>query len=399
MGQAESFLSQPVTSACLHRDGTEHFKVGVAEVAGHRSSLEDAHCVSLSVAGGIFGVFDGHGGDTCSSWVAKRLPSVFHEANPQLTVLPKNEVIRMFLDVDADYIEERYIPPGGSTACFITASLASSGTGEFCCQLQVCNVGDSRLIVGRAGEVIFQTTDHKPDDVEELARILAAVGTVEVGRLDGKLAVSRAFGDPEFKEDPSRPPAEQKLIAVPDVSQLEVQSGDYAVVACDGLYEPGITREEVCRMTGELLCTMDDTAMVAAALCKYALTKGSHDNITVMVIQFGVDGRAYTSQHGTQGFIPGPFTGCKDCTFQDVYGQSARSAGKRFAEAYELRYDLLCQQRAGAATGLEYVLSPLAPEEELATYGTGPPPELTGPSRTEWFRTHLTAACSEEEEE
>jgi len=36
----------------------------------------------------------------------------------------------------------------------------------------------------------------------ERARIEAAGGTVDIGRVDGKLALSRAFGDPDWKVRP-----------------------------------------------------------------------------------------------------------------------------------------------------------------------------------------------------
>lgn len=52
----------------------------------------------------------------------------------------------------------------------------------------------------------------------------------------------------------------------------------------------------------------------------------------------------------------------------------------------------------GAATSLRYVLGAGPEAEELAAYGPGPPPDLVGAARTEWFRAHLTAKCREAEE-
>ncbi len=41
----------------------------------------------------------------------------------------------------------------------------------------------------------YETIDHKPTDDTEYRRIAGAGGVVLSGRIDGGLAVSRAFGD------------------------------------------------------------------------------------------------------------------------------------------------------------------------------------------------------------
>lgn len=59
--------------------------------------------------------------------------------------------------------------------------------------------------------------DHKPDDPEEHRRIVAAKGWVEDGRVDGMLALSRALGDFEYKNNPNLKARDQKVTAFPDV--------------------------------------------------------------------------------------------------------------------------------------------------------------------------------------
>merc|ERR1719323_678535 len=61
------------------------------------------------------------------------------------------------------------------------------------------NVGDSRALLCRDGRAIQLSLDHKPDREDEAERIEAAGGFVSFHRVLGRLAVSRAFGNEEYK--------------------------------------------------------------------------------------------------------------------------------------------------------------------------------------------------------
>ncbi len=51
------------------------------------------------------------------------------------------------------------------------------------------------------GKVVMATKDHKPFHDEERDRIEAAGGRVVMKRVDGDLAVSRALGDFQYKDE------------------------------------------------------------------------------------------------------------------------------------------------------------------------------------------------------
>lgn len=70
----------------------------------------------------------------------------------------------------------------------------------------------------------------------EKARIVAAGGFVDFGRVNGNLALSRALGDFEFKKKADLPAEKQIVTAFPDVTVHEISPDDeFLVVACDGL--------------------------------------------------------------------------------------------------------------------------------------------------------------------
>jgi protein phosphatase 2C family protein 2/3 len=73
--------------------------------------------------------------------------------------------------------------------------------------------------------------------IGEKARICAAGGFVDFGRVNGNLALSRAIGDFEFKKSAELPPESQIVTAYPDVLEHDITDDDeFLVVACDGKY-------------------------------------------------------------------------------------------------------------------------------------------------------------------
>jgi serine/threonine protein phosphatase PrpC len=71
-------------------------------------------------------------------------------------------------------------------------------------RLVCANVGDSRALLIRKGRGVELTADHRPVGTsskgrQEMQRVVNAGGWSVGGRVCGILAVSRAFGDYEFK--------------------------------------------------------------------------------------------------------------------------------------------------------------------------------------------------------
>lgn len=73
-------------------------------------------------------------------------------------------------------------------------------------EIYCANAGDSRTVLSRGKTAVPLSEDHKPDDALERKRIYNANGFVEDGRVNGMLALSRALGDFEYKNNPSMKP-------------------------------------------------------------------------------------------------------------------------------------------------------------------------------------------------
>lgn len=137
-----------------------------------------------------------------------------------------------FLSTDRAILADRRFneDPSGCTA---TVNLITGDGRIFC-----ANAGDSRTVLGIKGSAKPLSFDHKPQNAEEKARICAAGGFVDFGRVNGNLALSRAIGDFEFKKNKDLPAEKQIVTADPDVTEHQItQDDEFLVVACDGIWD------------------------------------------------------------------------------------------------------------------------------------------------------------------
>ena len=174
----------------------------------------------------------------------------------------------------------------------------------------VANVGDSRAVLSRAGAAIDLSTEHRvygrgPVVDSETARVLSAGGWVDDGRVCGILAVSRAFGDADFKgaglprmlsrgvEDghfTAEVAANAQFTAdpvtsEPDVLEMAVVPGEdeLVIVASDGLWDV-MSSGEVCTLARNDLRRGKTPTEVAQRLTTLALRRHTVDNVAVVVV-------------------------------------------------------------------------------------------------------------------
>jgi serine/threonine protein phosphatase PrpC len=130
------------------------------------------------------------------------------------------------------------------------------------------------------------TEKHSPTVPEERLRIERAGGRVMLGRVNGSLAVSRAFGDMEFKQSGPRGGTETLVIVRPAIRRVRLDPRHRVLVlACDGLWEK-VSYERAVRVAQEERVCGRSAQEAAHALVKLALDEGSLDNITVLVVFF-----------------------------------------------------------------------------------------------------------------
>jgi serine/threonine protein phosphatase PrpC len=196
----------------------------------------------------FFAVYDGHSGDQvvtlCKSMLYKKIQEAILALGPD-ALTRKDDIIallkRVFIEHNkylASVIDT--LDDSGSTA---TVALVTET------QIFLAYIGDSPCFMmhPQSGIILEEMGKHEPSLAVETARIQAAGGFVEIDefgipRVDGMLAVARAFGDFSLNWKGKTPPAnadwtKMKVTAHPDVMVWDRPETGILALMSDGLVE------------------------------------------------------------------------------------------------------------------------------------------------------------------
>ncbi|KAL5374694.1 Protein phosphatase 2C 2 [Paraphaeosphaeria minitans] len=294
MGQT---LSEPVVEKKSQSSDGEDLIFGVSSMQGWRISMEDAHACILDlqalVEGGkptpadkrlsFFGVYDGHGGDKVAIYTGDHLHEIVAKQEAFKEGDLKKALQDGFLATDRAILSD---PKYEEEVSGCTASVGIISKDK----IYVANSGDSRSVLGIKGRAKPLSYDHKPQNEAEKARIQAAGGFVDFGRVNGNLALSRAIGDFEFKKSAELPPEQQIVTAFPDVEIHDISEDDeFLVVACDGIWDCQ-SSQAVIEFVRRGIVAKQDLASICENMMDNCLASNSDtggvgcDNMTMVII-------------------------------------------------------------------------------------------------------------------
>ncbi|KAJ3705387.1 hypothetical protein LUZ61_009092 [Rhynchospora tenuis] len=217
---------------------------------------------------GLFAIFDGHLGHDVPDFLQHHLfDNILKE--PDFWSDKENAIRKAYKLTDEKILEKAVeLGRGGSTS--VTAILIDG------VELVVANIGDSRAVICRNGEAIQLSVDHEPNS--ERKNIENKGGFVsnfpgDVARVDGQLAVARAFGDRSLKKH---------LSSEPDVRvEIVDEKTDLLILASDGLWKVMSNQEAV-----DAIKDIKDPKAAAKHLAEEAVAKKSKDDISCIVVKF-----------------------------------------------------------------------------------------------------------------
>lgn len=219
----------------------------------------------------------------------------------------KSAIVEGFQQTDAQVVQKNP-SRDGSTALLLWFVFGDRSDPAGAAYYYTANLGDCRAVLCRGSQAIPLTTDHKPNRPDERQRILSAGGFVgtfagiarvysaagaglsvqEPQQSATYLAVSRAFGDRPLKVPTPLVSCE------PEVKRFRVESEDlFIVVACDGIWDV-LSNQDAVNIGLQHFASAQSAA---DAIVKEAYKRGSSDNLTATVVQFGwQDGSSVLTQ-------------------------------------------------------------------------------------------------------
>lgn len=171
-------------------------------------------------------------------------------------------------------------------------------------KLLVGNVGDCRCLLLSSGKAIQMSVDQKPTNTDEMKRIISLGGNITnnmgVARVNGVLAVSRAFGNRRLRK-----------VIRPDIEMMQrdlTREDHFLVIASDGLWDVLRNKDvcDICYTLSQSHCPQQ----LAEELVHTAIARGSMDNVTCIVVKlvgyiakWNADLR---SESNLEGVVAGP---------------------------------------------------------------------------------------------
>ncbi|KAI3632462.1 hypothetical protein MIR68_009568 [Amoeboaphelidium protococcarum] len=290
MGQ---LLSSPKTEKDSSMQTTDKMVVGMSSMQGWRISMEDAHTIAPKLHNpksgtddlAFFAVFDGHGGHIVAQYAGENIVKTLQATEEFKQGEYETALIETYLRMDRQLLS---LPEFKGVQCGCTAVSCLVTQSQIFC----ANAGDSRCILSVDGQAYAMSVDHKPYLPEETKRIKDAGGFVDFNRVNGNLALSRAIGDFEFKNNQGLPPEKQIVTVFPEVTKYELnESVDYMVIACDGIWDC-MQNFEVIEFINQRIAEGADVKATCEKLLDHCLSPAAFagafgtDNMSVIIVGF-----------------------------------------------------------------------------------------------------------------
>ncbi|CAK4629342.1 unnamed protein product [Aphanomyces euteiches] len=297
-------------------DGTHQY--GLTSLVGKRSSLEDMICChpDFGPSQAVYALFDGHAGVDAAKYAMNHLPAKL-KAHPEFGSNWRAACTDVFRQIDEEFLKLPRATTGTTASVVVVRGR----------KLLTANIGDSRAVISINGQALDIISVQNPGRTDERARIEKAGGWVleekelhmnklhgmdlndpmieqkanrvvrwiQIFRVNGELAVSRAIGDVDYKrpndctswlypEDHDRSAFTGSLVIPdPEFEEFEITPEiEFFVLACDGLWDTITSQEAVNHVREKLLLnwSMQD---ISYSLADLAIRSGSLDNVSVVV--------------------------------------------------------------------------------------------------------------------
>ena len=220
-----------------------------------------------------FSLFDGHGGAEVAKYACDHLHKIFGKYLSEHRTKVEKALKKSFLVLDEELKKFKNTDSIGSTATVIfinreTDAMLGTKKVVYC-----ANIGDTSCVLFSKSGCKKLSFDHRCNEESEVTRVKKGGGLIANGRLNGKLEVTRGFGDFAMKS--------KGLTCEPFINKIVLNESDKFVVLCtDGVWDV-VNEEDLFYLT----INVEDTEQIARDILNHAMKNGSKDNMSCIVIK------------------------------------------------------------------------------------------------------------------
>ncbi|CAK79705.1 unnamed protein product (macronuclear) [Paramecium tetraurelia] len=221
----------------------------------------------------FYAIYDGHAGHSVSAILENKLHEYLQkdcnfEDNLEKAIINSFERMNQYI---LDCQEENHHLGGSTALCVINKHK----------DLYVVNLGDSAcVLITEELQIEKLNSEHKlnrEDEFKRVEQIATILDRHSIPRINGELAVTRAFGDKKHRQS--------GLIAIPEIKVHKIQANDkYLILASDGFWDL-IKNEELQKLIENW--NRKEIDQLAQYLLDKASSKNTNykkDNMTLIVI-------------------------------------------------------------------------------------------------------------------
>ena len=225
----------------------------------------------------IFLIADGHGGKYISKIVCNKILFNFYKGYKFSDKLKCNKLFRL---IDKEIFKNYYLKnpkrEGSTLSMLILYDKSILGI----------NLGDSNYLI-RTSDKNYSGNRHRPDDLEEIKRVIDnKLKVIKIGkhfRIDGKLEISRSFGDFSYKVISNKYDGIKSAVTCIPCHKKYQKNFNYIIIATDGFWD--FVSKKIAIEIIDRLINIISLKKIIEKLVNLAIYNGSKDNITIIVIK------------------------------------------------------------------------------------------------------------------
>lgn len=216
--------------------------------------------------GGVFAVFDGHGGQKAVDFVSENfLQSVRDELRITKDI---EKAFRSMIEKIQNSLEV-FVEDSQSEGC--TASIIYIFKENDKKRALTLNIGDSPILLFSKKNLRKLYEEHNCNNKEEVSRVKSAGCTIIKKKMMGSLSLTRSLGDFEYHE--------VGLTAEPYIQIVDLELGDVLLVGSDGVFEK-INEADIISVLEE----NDSAINIVKMMTDKALSAKSKDNLSLLAL-------------------------------------------------------------------------------------------------------------------